>query len=128
MVLVLAGGLGAELSEPLPIASRDVVAGVEQLVQALDLGDSDRRLQVREAIVEPETVVIHLTIVLRRAALVAFARYPLRDLLVRRDEHASLAGRHLLVRVEGEDRDVPRCPDLAAHPIDRSESLGGVLQ
>ena len=124
--LVLAGGRGAELCEPLPVEGRHVVARVQQLIEPLHLRDPDRRLQVGEPIVEPDAVVLHLPVV-RSAALVALAGNPLRDLLVGRDQDAALPRRHLLVRVEGEDRDVARRADLAALPVDGTEGLRRVL-
>ena len=58
--LVLAGGRGAELREPLPVERRHVVARVQQLIEPLDLRDPDRRLQVGEPVVEADAVVLHL--------------------------------------------------------------------
>src|SRR6478672_9057994 len=124
---LLPGGGGTELGEPLPVERRDIVPGVEQLIQALDLCDADRGLQVGEPVVEPHAVVLDLAVV-RGSALVALARDAFRDLLVRRDQDAALSRGHLLVRVEGEDRDVAGGPDLLPVAIDGSEGLRGVLE
>jgi hypothetical protein len=114
VIIILARGRGTDLGEPLPVEVSDVVAGVEQLANALDLSDADRGLQVREPVVEAEAVVLHLGHV-RRTTLVALAPHPLRNLALGGDQDPALAGGHLLVRIEGERRDVPGSADPPAH-------------
>ena len=80
-VVVLAGGGGAQLGEPLAVERSDVVARVEHLVEALELGDADRGMEVGEPVVEAEAVVLHLVHV-RGPALVALAAHGLGDLAV----------------------------------------------
>jgi len=81
--VVLPGRRRAELGQPLAVERGDIVAGIQQLVEPLDLGDADRGLQVGEAIVEADAVVLDRAAVLGRAAVVALARHPIGDVPVR---------------------------------------------
>src|SRR4051794_1748655 len=96
----------AELGESLAVKRRDVLARVQQLVETLNLRDPDRGLQIGEAIVESETVVLDLAVVLHRSSVVPLAHHALGDVLVRSDQDAALPRGHLLVRIEREDRGV----------------------
>src|SRR3954454_16813348 len=58
VAVVLAGRLGANLSEPLAVERRDVVPGIEHLVEPLQLGDSDGGVQVAHPVVEAQPVVL----------------------------------------------------------------------
>ena len=62
-----------------------------------------------------------------RAALVALGVDPHAVLLRAEDDHAALAGRDLLVRVEAEDRRMPAAADRRAVRVHRAERLAGVL-
>ncbi len=60
VVVLLAGGLGAELGEALAVEGRDFLPGIQQLPEPLDLGDADRGLKVAEPVVEADPVVLDL--------------------------------------------------------------------
>ena len=127
---VLAGqlepALGDERRQRLPVLTGDAGAGGEHVVEPLELREADRAREVREAVVEPEPVVVEPAHV-GRAALVALGVD--RDLVRLRAEreHAALAGGELLVGVEAERRGMPAAADRDAVGVDGAERLAGVL-
>src|SRR4051794_27870943 len=110
--------------ERLRVPGGDAPAVGQHPVEPLELLDADRAGDVGQAVVEAEAVVIQPAHV-GRAALVALGI----DALLRRgvvaDDDAALAGRHLLVRVEGEDRRVSAGADGGAVAVPRAERLAG---
>jgi hypothetical protein len=115
-----------ELREQLAVQRRDPGTAGQHLVEAVQLRESDRTGDVRQAIVEAEAVVVEPAHV-RGAALVSLGVDPLLQRRVGHRDHAPLARGQLLVGVEAEHRRVP----ARAHPdpvgMDRPQSLAGVL-
>ena len=95
-------------------------------VELLELGDSDRGLDVRPAVVEAEPHVVEPGALAVGAALVPEADEQLPLLLGMRRDDAAFAGRHLLVRVEAEHRRRAVGTDRAALVLG-AERLGRVL-
>ena len=94
--------------------------------ELLHLGEADRRRHVGEPIVEAEPVVVEPAHV-DGAALVALGAQARRRVAASvADDHAPLPRGHLLVGVEGEDREkLPRVPTRSGPPsFDRAERLG----
>ena len=92
------------------------------VVEALELGDAERGLEVGEPVVEAEPVVVH-EVHVRRPALVALAARALGGGRAAGDEHAALPRRHLLVRVEGEGGGIAARAGAHAVGADRAERL-----
>ena len=80
--------------------------GGQHLVEALELCQPQRACDVRQAVVEPQPVVVEPAHV-RRAALVSLGVDALLERRVGHRDDAALAGRHLLVGVEAEHRRMP---------------------
>src|SRR5262245_64358692 len=84
----------------------------KQVVKALDLRETDRRLNVRQAIVVaddrmPVPMLLGHSLVLEQSDL-------LREIIVVGRDHAPLSGRDHLVAVEAEGGDVGKRPDRLA--------------
>src|SRR6266540_2061051 len=117
---------GSEAREQVVITPGRPRSELQDPVELLELGDPDRRLEVRPAVVEAEPDVVEPAPLSVRAPLVAQALEQAPLVFGLRHDHPALAGRHLLVRVEAEgggravraDR-----PPLVLGP----ERLGGVL-
>ena len=107
-----AGARAVEGGEALAVGASRAGARLEHRVEALELGDSERGLDVAHAVVEAESVVVDPAHV-GRAALVSLAAKPRRGLGVGDRDHAALSSRQLLVRVEGEGREVAARADQA---------------
>src|SRR5436190_1605762 len=111
--------------EKRPIAGSGGAAALEDLRELLKLGEADRCAHVVEPVVEAETSVLEPAAGIG-ASLVAEAAEELPLLLGVGGDHPPLTGRHLLVRVEGEDgRRAVRAHERAT--VDRAERLAGVL-
>src|SRR5436309_9549094 len=91
-------------------------------VELRELREADRGRDFRHPIVETHEDVL----VLRRLAVMPEEPGPLRDAVVVGDDHAALAGRHVLRRVEGEARRVSEVARLLAVVL-RAGGLGGVF-
>src|SRR5437868_6583737 len=89
-------------AQQLVIALRDLGAKRKYLVQLLELPEPECRAHVAEAIVEAESHVLEPAAGVATALVPQRAQQPPLLLRVRRD-HAALAGRHLLVRIERKD-------------------------
>ena len=111
--------------QELRVPRRDSVPALQDLVELVELRDPDRRADVVEAVVVAEPRVLQPSAVVG-AALVPEALQQPPILLVVRGHDAALAGRDLLVRVEGEDGGRAVGAD-AGSPILRAERLTGVL-
>src|SRR2546422_756958 len=91
-------------------------------VQLRELHEADRGRDFRHPIIETDEDVL----VLRRLAVMPEEPGPLRDAVVVGDDHAALAGRHVLRRVEREARGVAEVARLLAVVL-RAAGLGRVL-
>src|SRR6185295_11649651 len=90
-----------DVREPFVVPTGDARALGDQLVEALHLDGAERRRELVEAIIVTEPAVREPAVE-HVAPLIAEAAEEPVPLSVRRDEHTALAGRHRLVRVEGE--------------------------
>jgi hypothetical protein len=115
-----------DAAEPLAVERRDARPPGEQLLEPFELGEAERAGDVVEPVVEAEPVVIEPAHV-RRPALVALGVDAFLRLGVGTHDHASLARRDLLVRVEAEDGEVAARARGAAVGVQRPECLAGVL-
>ena len=107
------------------IAGSGGAAALEDLRELLELGEADRCAHVVEPVVEAETSVLEPAAGIGASLVAEAAEEPPLLLGVGRD-HPPLTGRHLLVRVEGEDgRRAVRAHERAT--VDRAECLAGVL-
>ena len=111
--------------EQLAVSGRRSLAQRQDRVELLELADPERRADVVDAVVVAEPRVIEPAAAVG-ATLVAHADEPAPGFLVVRRDHPALAGRHLLVRIEGEHRVDAVRADPAALVL-RSERLAGVL-
>ena len=97
---------------------------VEEVLELLELRDPDRRLQIRQPVVEADLVVDPLE---RIAARLRGERaHPRGHLRVARQHHAAAAGRDDLVAVERQAAGRAVDADPPA-PVEGAERLGGVL-
>ena len=102
-----------DAGEQLAVARRRRLAQREDRVELLDLAEPERGADVVDPVVEAEPGVVEPAAAVG-AALVAEADEGAPGLLVVRRHDPALAGRHLLVRVEGEDGvDAVRADDPA---------------
>ena len=95
--------LDVEAGEQLGVARGDLAPRVEDAVELLELPDPERRRDVVEPVVEAEPAVLEPA---RRLEPALVAQRDEQLVLLGRAgrDRAALAGRHLLVRVEGPDR------------------------
>ena len=114
-----------DVGEQLAVARRDGRALREDLVDSLELRHADRGRHLVEAVVVAEPVVLEPLAVVRATLVRERLQARLQVDVVGRD-HAALARGDLLVRVEGEDREVPVRADASARG-DRPDGLGGIL-
>src|SRR5205807_6251487 len=98
---------------------------LEDRVQLLELPDPDRRGDLVEAVVVAEPRVLEPAAAVR-PALVGERLEEAPLVLVGGDDHAAFAGRHLLVRIEREDRGPAVRADRPAL-VRGSERLAGIL-
>src|SRR5439155_24564363 len=99
-----------------------LVAAAQDLVELLELGDPDRRLEVGPPVVEAEPDVVEPAAVVVCATLVPQAAELPPLLLGVRGDDTAFTGRDQLVRVEGEDGRRPVRPDRRA-PVLGAERL-----
>ena len=117
--------LDVEAGEQLGVALGDLAASLEDAVEPLELADSERGRDVVEPVVEAEPAMLEPAAAVE-AALVAERDEQLVLLGRRGRDRAALAGRDLLVRVEGPGREMAvRAERLALVP--GAEGLARVL-
>ena len=111
--------------EKLAVPRRDLAPQPQDLVEALELPDAERRAHIVESVIEAEPDVLEPTAVV--AASLITERPQCEPLLLRvRRDHPAFAGRDLLVRVEREHGARPVRADRRAF-VRSAERFTGVL-
>ncbi len=96
----------AHIGEELRVARGNVGPRAKDVVELLELADADRGPDVVDPVVESEPCMLEPAAGVGAALVAQASQQPPLRLRMRRD-HAALAGRDLLVRVEGKDRRGP---------------------
>src|SRR6202162_5070862 len=110
-------------AEEREVPARDLSLSPHLLIRLLRLGEADRRLHVRQPVVEPHDAVDEPR---RLESLVAQEAELRGERRVADEDHSPFPRRQDLVAVEAETPGVPEGPDLAAGDL-RSMRLGTIL-
>jgi hypothetical protein len=116
--------LERQVAETAQVFLGDPPLALEDLRKAIELGETERRLHRRHAVIEADLRVVVAPS--RRHCVVAKQPQTPIELRVRGEHHPAFAGRHHLVAVEAEARDVAERADRAA-AVARAVRLGRVL-
>src|SRR5262249_23522446 len=114
-----------DVGEPRRVPIGDPGPTCQDLIEAVDLRHPERGAQLVETVVVAEASVREPAVE-HVAALIAQAAEERVPSLLGRDDHAALAGRDLLVGVEGEHAGLPQAADRPP-TIAGADRLAGVL-